>query len=272
MMGPLIRRSLASTALPAYGLVIAAHLVLRPTRWRSEWMWTFDAYNFVVMLLAPVLAGVACWDGARWSASRPQIESSGRTAAAFARLWAAHAVVALGAFAAGLTVAVVRTITGTAPGLPGWRPIVSVLPALALLGAAIALGLGVGWRTRRALLAPLVAMAAFGLMIVGYTAAPGLFVHVGGATGSLLGLQPRLEVMAAQVAFYASVIAAVVSGAIGASVTGAAAVVVGAAVVAAFSSSPQAAASSERLITPATRVRGIRCIDMVVVSIHRGWG
>lgn len=89
-------------------------------------------------------------------------------------------------------------------GTPSWPSIALLatsLPAIAFLGAAAAVGLAAGWHTAKYLTAGLVAVAVFAVTIVGYLVASTL-VRVGGATASLVSLEPVPMVGVGQFVFY----------------------------------------------------------------------
>lgn len=197
-----LRRSLGLAALPALGLVIAAHLLLRDAPWVREWLWAFDSYHFVTVLLGPVAAGIGAWEGARLAAAQPLLAATGSRLRAITALWAALFAWVAGAYLAGLAAASIWAATAGAPGLPGLVTLGTVFPALGLMAFLSAIGVAAGWVSRRVLAAPLVAIAVFVAVLFSYISVPGLLAQVGGATASLIGLQPRLEVQVAQVALY----------------------------------------------------------------------
>jgi hypothetical protein len=198
-------RSSALLALPVVAVVLVLHFALRDHAWRREWLWAFDTFAFSAMLTGPVLAGVAAWEGARWARCRTMLAVAERPGTAVAQyvgamvgwVWALHAIAV-----ACLVVIVAAGPVGTAPSL---SELMLTLPLLALLAAEIAGGFAVGWWMRRGVVAPLAAVAVFVVTLYAYSSEPGLFVEIGGATASLLGLAPRSQVQIAQTAFWLAV-------------------------------------------------------------------
>ena len=199
-----LRRSAAVIALPAFVAVLALHVALRSRPWVHEWLWTFDQHHFVFVLLGPVAAGVAAWDAASWSSTKAMCAVADRPASPLVRSWAATTAIVWSAF----LVALLATGAFAArAGAPGWPPVAALtttVPALAVLALCTALGASAGWLIERTLVAPVVSIVVFGLLIASYTHLPGLFVEVGGATSSLIGLAPRPGLQAAQVVWCAA--------------------------------------------------------------------
>jgi hypothetical protein len=202
--GLALRRSAGRAAVAVMLAIVAAHLVLRPQTWRHEWMWATYQYGFVTILLGPLVAGVAAWEGWRMASAADLLATSSRARSAALRTWAATLAWGLLAYAGGLlaVLALVR-LAGT-PGWPGARELGAAVPPVALLAAEAALGLLCGWWLRHVLAAPAAAVGCFLLSLWLYAAGPSQFVTVGGATASLVGLAPRPRLEAAQVLCYAA--------------------------------------------------------------------
>jgi hypothetical protein len=199
-----LRRGVGLLSIPALAAVFALHLVARGRPWVHEWLWTFDAHAFSVMLVGPVVAGVAAWDAARWARSHHLAAVARRPGAPLVGSWGAITLVAWAGYGVALAATVVYAATSGAPGWPGVWAWSTVLPVLAVLALCAAGGAALGWRARRPLVAPVAAVVAFGLLVASYTTLPGLFLQVGGATASLIGLAPRPALQAAQVLWAAS--------------------------------------------------------------------
>jgi hypothetical protein len=199
-----LRRGVGLLSIPALAAVFALHVVARGRPWVHEWLWTFDAHAFSVMLVGPVVAGVAAWDAARWARSSHLAAVARRPGAPLVGSWSAITLVAWAGYGIALGATVAYAAASGAPGWPAARAWSTVLPALAVLALCAAGGAALGWRARRPLIAPVAAVVAFGLLIASYTTLPGLFLQVGGATSSLIGLAPRPALQAAQVLWAAS--------------------------------------------------------------------
>jgi hypothetical protein len=203
-------RSVGRVAVPAVALVLVLNVVLRDTMWAREWMWALYQYHFVTTLLGPVVAGLGAWEGVRWSSSSDMVAVSrrpiGAPAAVWGWLWSWVSVV----YVAGMVAVGVFAAWSGAPGWPPLRGVLTVLPALGLLGALAGVGMLLGRFFPSALTPPLAAVAVFGLIVLGYTGPVGPFVTVGGATGGLLHLRPRLDIQIGQVLVYLSVVVAAV--------------------------------------------------------------
>lgn len=212
LRGAVLRRSVAASAIPAFLLVIVSHLALRPDGWTHEWYWTFDSFNFVTILLAPVVAGVATWEGASWSATAESARSSGRVGSVVVWAWVPTAAISSAVFLAGAVAAGVMTSMSGTPGLPGLAEVFALAPGVGLLCLCSAIGVAVGWVMGRALLAPVVSIAVFALLFAGYTVLPNHLFRIGGATGSLMSLAPRTPVHVLQLGFYLLSSAAILAG------------------------------------------------------------
>jgi hypothetical protein len=197
-----LRRSVACSALAAFVLLTCLHLTLRPRPWIHEWYWTVDAYHFVTILLAPLVAGIAAWDGARWAGGTDTVVTSNGLGRAFRSSWIPSAVFGSAAYIAGLVAASTITKVRGTPGWPGLAVIASVLPPLALIVACSVVGAAVGWVAKRAIIGPVVAVGVFALLLVGYTTMPESLLRIGGATASLLALTPRTSIQVLQSALY----------------------------------------------------------------------
>ncbi|MEU6209498.1 hypothetical protein ABZ891_06250 [Streptomyces sp. NPDC047023] len=84
-----LRRSLGRTAFPFLLVLVVLNTLLRPMGWRYEPMWAVYQYNFTVMLLGPLLAGVAAWEGHRLSRAAPFLSAHHRPLTMLAGAWAA---------------------------------------------------------------------------------------------------------------------------------------------------------------------------------------
>lgn len=205
---PSVRRSLAVPAFPAFVLVVAAQLWLRPRPWVHEWYWTIDVHNFTTILLAPLVAGIAAWAGAEWSATADWAASLGRSMRVVRGAVLPIAVLSSVVYTGSLVVAGAMTSTAGTPGLPSISELVAALPALAAIWLATAVGFAAGWVARKPLVAPVVALTLFGVLFAGYTVLPEQWFRIGGATSSLLALAPRTGLQLLQVLFYVAMGAA----------------------------------------------------------------
>jgi hypothetical protein len=166
------------------------------------------------MLTGPVLAGVAAWEGARWSHTRSMLIVSERLAGAVVQYVAAMVMWMLTLHAAAIATLAAAVALGPVDRPPPVGAVLAMPPLLALLTAEIAAGFVAGWWVRRSYCAPLVAVGVFIVTLVGYGAEPGLFIEIGGATSSLLGLAPRRSVQLAQAAWWLAVAVGLVGAAV----------------------------------------------------------
>lgn len=200
----IVRRSVAQPAAIVTLVVGMLNFFLRSTEPLHEMTWAVYNYNFVTVLLAPTLAGLAAWDGVRLSYASEALRARAVDLRALTLTWLATsaAVAATYLVGAGAIVVSVKVF-----GTPGWgEPLTywTLLPAIGLLSAALAVGLSAGWVTERWVTVGIVPVVTFGTMIFGYSV-DATFVRVGGATASLIALQPRLEVGTAQMVLYMAV-------------------------------------------------------------------
>jgi len=171
-------------------------------------MWGIYNYHISTVLLVPMVAGLASWEGARLARAATLLGVSGRPARALSGAWAALMVWTSLAYLAGLVGVVALVKAAGTPGSPGVHEVVTVFPALGLLGAWAALGLAAAWLSRSRFMAPIGAAAAFAVTVYLWAAPPGLFVVVGGATASLIGLVPNEALVLAQSLFFAALVVA----------------------------------------------------------------
>ena len=205
MIGTALRRSVGRTAAPVMLAVVAAHVFLRGRTWTHEWMWAVYQFGFVVILLGPLVAGVAAWEGWRLSTAGDLLATSLRSRWAMVQAWLATLAWGLLVYAAGFVTVVLLVLAGGPPGWPDLHVLGAMLPPVFLLAAEAAVGMLVGWWLRHALAAPAAALACFGVSLWCYAAGPSQFITVGGATSSLVGLAPRPGVELAQVLCFAAV-------------------------------------------------------------------
>lgn len=167
-------------------------------------MWAVYQYNFTVMLLGPLLAGVAAWEGHRLSRADAFLSAHHRPLAMLAAAWAALLAWSSAAFLLGLAMVLGRVAWGGTPPTLGLPELLTPLPALALLGLVCAVGLTAGWLGGDGgkVAAPMAAIVVFLAFLLLYADDLSEFVMVGGATSSLVGLRPKAETQTSQVAFY----------------------------------------------------------------------
>ncbi|WP_314244026.1 hypothetical protein [Streptomyces sp. DSM 40907] len=201
-----MRRSLGRTAFPFLVLLVVLNTLLRPMAWRHEPMWAVYQYNFSVMLLGPILAGVAAWEGHRLSRARTFLSAHHRPFTVLSAAWAALLAWSSAAFLLGLSLVLGLVAGAGTPPVLGRPELMTPLPALALLGLACAVGLTAGWLAgdNGKLAAPLMAIAVFLTFLLLYAGDLSEFVMVGGATSSLVGLRPKAGTQTSQAVFYAA--------------------------------------------------------------------
>ncbi|MFI5543644.1 hypothetical protein ACIA6E_07685 [Streptomyces sp. NPDC051815] len=201
-----LRRSLGRTAFPFLLVLVVLNTLLRPMGWRYEPMWAVYQYNFTVMLLGPLLAGVAAWEGHRLSRAAPFLSAHHRPLTMLAAAWAALLAWASAAFLLGLVLVLCLVARAGALASLGLPELLTPVPALALLGLACAVGLAAGWLSGEGgrVAAPMAAIAVFLAFLLLYSGDLSEFVMIGGATGSLVGLRPKAGTQGTQAAFYAA--------------------------------------------------------------------
>ena len=206
MIRSALRRSAALPALPVLLAAVAAHIALRPRPWAYEWFWAVYQFNFVTILIGPLLAGIAAWEGWRCSAAADLLDTGAQPRRVAAVSWLATFLWGLLVFAVGLVaVCVIVRLAGT-PGAPPLAAIATVLPAIALVAAECAVGLLVGWWVRHVLAAPAAALGCFLLSLWLYVSGPTVLIQVGGASGSMIGASVRVVPAMAQVAYFAAIV------------------------------------------------------------------
>ena len=206
MIRTALRRSAALPALPVLLAIVAAHIALRPRLWAHEWFWAIYQFNFVTILIGPLLAGVAAWEGWRCSAAADLLDTGAQPRRVAAVTWLATLLCGLLVFVVGLvSVGIIVRVAGT-PGAPPLAALASVLPAMGLLAAECAVGLLIGWWVRHVLAAPAAAVGCFLLSLWLYVSGPTVLIEVGGASGSMIGVSVRVGPALAQLAYFAAVV------------------------------------------------------------------
>jgi hypothetical protein len=204
------RRS-AGLGLAALVAVIGvAHTVLRDDRWAYEWRWASFQYQLATLLVAPVVAAVASWEGVSLRRSGDPVIAAGRvmsfSALAIARLvgW-----IVVG-YVAGSLAVLVQVLRARGLGVPPWEATVMFAPALAQLAAVVVTSFWLGWSARHAMVVPVVAVGWFAVLVGANVLLPDDVARVGGATSSLLGLQVPTRTQAFQAAVAGAFVAATV--------------------------------------------------------------
>ncbi len=201
-----VRRSAALPALPVLAALVVANVLARDRTWTHEWVWAHYQYGFVTVLLGPLAAGVAAWDGARLARSRALLGTADRTLGALAAAWAGAAFWVLASYLGGLVLVVALVKGAGTPGWPSPTALGASVPAAGLLTAETAAGLVTGWWLRHPLAAPAAAIGCFLTTLWLYQSGPGELVVVGGATSSLVNLAPRHSLQVLQVLWFGSAV------------------------------------------------------------------
>jgi len=199
-------------ALPLFAAAVAAHLGLRTMPWRHEWFWATYEYDFVTVLLGPLLSCAAAIEGYRLRRTHAAIGTSTRVLRATAGRFLAPVFWALLAGACGLlAVWILVRLAGT-PGLPDPSSWESVIPATAQLLAYAAAGFGLAYALPHVVVIPFSGIVTFGLTLFLYTSSlPESLIVVGGASGSTATLRPHGPTVAAQTCAYAAFAVAIVT-------------------------------------------------------------
>ncbi len=174
--------------------------------WRGEWAWTLDWVGGTVMLLGPVVAGLAAWRAVEVQRTlgeqvdvmpRPGRATLAELLGLVGWAWLCHALA--------LVLAAVLTVQAGASGLPELAPL---LPQFLMLAAFAGLGALLGTAVPSMLLPP---FTTIGLLVATTQFAsgtlPSLWVSVGGATSSLAGLRYRPDVLRWQLLLCLAVVA-----------------------------------------------------------------
>ena len=206
-----IRRSSARFVLPGIIGIVLLHVFGRSRAWEHEWVWAFYQFNFITVMLGPIVAGIGAWEVQRYAKARWLFDGSNKRFAPVAQMWAAVMAWVLASYLAGIVLVAVLVLASGTPSLPDGRTWALLLPALALLGAEVALGVVLGWYIASPLVSPAVAVGVFLLSLFLYTQGPGALIIVGGATSSMFGNMPKASLQWAQVVGYAAVTLACLS-------------------------------------------------------------
>lgn len=193
-----LRRSSGLVALPAL-VVVTFAVVLSRSGWHLEWDWALSWTSSSTIVLAPLVAGLTAFEVDR--RTRPTLLTLSATArrgswtvlTVAAAMW----VFATTAWATGTAYGAVRAAIAGAGGLPS--PWVLVQAPAALLAATL-FGAMVGVLVRNVGAGPLAAVTAYLLPIVAVPFGISGLLAAGGATGSLLGVEPDPAVATAVLA------------------------------------------------------------------------
>lgn len=183
------------------GATFGASFFFRPLDPLYEMTWTIYSYHFGTVLCAPLVSALAVWVGIRYRNLRTQTRLEAFEGPALVRLWVRLNISIAGGYASGLVAAVVAATLLETPGSPNVRAVASAIPAVAMLWAAAAIGLGIGWHFGNWIAIGALPIVVFGAIVFAYSVQMTL-VRVGGATASMVGLQPRSDVMALQTGFF----------------------------------------------------------------------
>lgn len=197
-----LRRS-AALSVALFGLAASIALLFSRGGWSYEWGWALEQAAGPTYLLCPLLAGAVAFERSRHVA--PTIDLFARSALRPAR-WAMPLAFTIAMIAAPvLTVAVAAVVVSrNSPGPPTNLWILLEVPA-ALLGAA-ALGVLAGRGLRPNVAGPVAAAGCFALGLLSKTfGVPSLF-RAGGATGSLIGLEPIPMIVIGSILCHLSVV------------------------------------------------------------------
>lgn len=197
----LFRRSIAPFALIATLGLMLASFFLRPLEPLIEMTWAIYNFNFGTVLLAPILGGLAAWDGVRLSSARGIFVARGHALRSVVAHWAMGVLSVAVSYAVGAGLVAFAAHNSGTPAFPGALQAWTIVPAVGLLSFALAIGYVVGWHTSQPIYVGVVPVIVFSAIIFSYTVNLN-FVRVGGATASMVSLRPRLDVGAAQLVFY----------------------------------------------------------------------
>lgn len=197
--------------MPLFLALEGLALSSRTSDWSIEWQWATSWMNGILVLLGPLTAGVAAAETVHFrrhsSALSLSVPPSKVIVSQALRVlgvtwWAAVAHV-LGMVAAAIVV-------GVRHGEPGWLEVRLIPPALLLLLAFAAIGALLAWCLPYVVTPAVVAVA--GYFVPGAQLAPPSWFLAGGATGPLVGLQYRPDLLWAQSLLWLSCfVAAIVS-------------------------------------------------------------
>ena len=189
-----LRRSAGRTTFLVAVALVVAQIATRGHEWRHEWTWATYQTGFTTVLLAPAVAGSGALQGVWLARAIDLVRGAPRLWRLRWSAWLGVAAWGALAYLLGLTLAWIIVAASGTPGTPSPRDLIAVLPPLGLLAVAAATGLAVGWYFARLIAVPVAAVGCFAVILFCYDVGPAALVTVGGATGSLVGLEPRLGV------------------------------------------------------------------------------
>jgi len=183
--------------LPVFLGIESALVLDRGMPWRGEWAWTVDWPGSNVVILGPLLAGLAVW---RTVSVRAGLSDSGEvmSPSGLAPLAELVGVIGWAWLAHGIAIITALSLTWSVhpDGVPDLLPL---LPQFVHLAGYAGLGALLGALVPQPLMAPLTAITLL-FAVTQFSAGhfPALWVYVGGATSSLVGLSYNPQVVLAQ--------------------------------------------------------------------------
>ncbi|MGV9763005.1 hypothetical protein [Micromonospora tulbaghiae] len=184
--------------------VQAFNLLDRGMPWRGEWNWAVDWAGSGLIILGPLLAGLAAVDGGRLrnDSRLPQTRLLSRPFRAVIGLWATSFVPAAAAYM--VSVGVFLYLADSATAVPRTPALLLSLVQVAAMMAYLLFGSVVGRLLGAVVGAPTAVIAAIAIYWnLGRSGGGFAPFDVGSATSSLLGLQFSLEYLLAQASYMA---------------------------------------------------------------------
>jgi hypothetical protein len=183
------RESSGAAVLVGVAAVAVAHTMLRDARWAYEWRWASFQYHLATLLVAPVAAIAAGWEGVTLRRAGEPIVAAGRTLAFGARAILRVLGWVVGGYLLGAVPVVVVVWRARGIEAAPADALVMFVPALAQLAAVVAVSYVLGWLIGHPLVVPALGAGWFAGLIAAHLLLPDELVRVGGATASLVGLQ-----------------------------------------------------------------------------------
>ncbi|MER6592826.1 hypothetical protein ABT214_13415 [Micromonospora purpureochromogenes] len=208
MLGAVARLHVGVWSFVVVAAVQTFNLVDRGMPWRGEWNWAVDWAGSGLIILGPLLAGIAAVDGGRLGNERrlPQTHTLPGPLRAVWGLWLTATVASSTAHLASLGVFLVLADSATA--VPRGPSLLLVVAQLAALSAYILLGSVLGRLLGAVLGAPIsVVGAVWVYWELGRSSETFSAFNVGAATSSLLGLQFSIRHLLLQLAYLAGFVA-----------------------------------------------------------------
>lgn len=178
------RNGLASWSAGITAAVLFVNVLTRDTIWMREWLYCTTHYAFYVIMIGPLLAGLAAIEARnarKYRISASQIHSSRKL---ITTTFSSILIPALFVYILGALLHFAALIMFHTPFFPGPATLLPVLAAIANLAMQVAVGTFLGWKLPYLLTAGATSLALFFGSISIYATKLDFLINIGGSGGA----------------------------------------------------------------------------------------